>query len=137
MAAWKGGREVSSLLLPENPRCYDEDELLALDPLIRQEARSQLDRLYPVLDREAERRVKQLTYLGIRQMLSRGVAAVTPQGLRFWNPFQGAFVPYDAEYNAALMGLLKSTQPASPGAGAGGLEKLNAKWGLRRRVPAV
>lgn len=126
---------MCALLLPENPRCYGEDELLTLDPLIRQEARAQIERLYPVIDAEAERRAKHLTYLGIRQMLTRGVAAVTPQGIRFWDPFQGAFVCYDAEYNAVMLGLLKWTGQESAGRMAGRVEALNERWSRRRRMP--
>ena len=79
-------------------------------PSIEREARRQLDSFYPVLDREASKRVLFVLQQGIFSMWTRGAARMREDGsVEFWNPHEGVYQDYDENYNQLMLELLRST----------------------------
>jgi hypothetical protein len=75
-------------------------------PLVQAEARRQLNRFYPIMNREAEERSVVVIERGIFSMLARGGARVEDGEVLFWNPVEGAFQVYDEDYNDLMLAFM-------------------------------
>jgi hypothetical protein len=101
------GTKERRLKLPPSRQEASPEEIWAP---IEHEARRQLDNFYPVLDKEASKRLLFLLRNGIFSMWSRGAARVAEDGtVEFWNPHEGVYQAYDEEYNDLMMGLFRKT----------------------------
>jgi hypothetical protein len=81
-------------------------DVLVAASLVQAEARRQFDCFYPIVNREAEARSLAVIERGIYRMLVRGAAKVEDGVVLFWNPVEGVFQAYDADYNELMLSFM-------------------------------
>lgn len=90
---------------PPPPKDFDPD---SVRPLVKEEAKRQFDEFHSAVTCMKETNVRlAMIENGIFQMLKQGAAKVTEEGIRFWEPLKGEFVPYDSDYNSTMLSFMQ------------------------------
>ena len=91
----------------QRPPVPEEPVLPEVWPFVQHEARRQLEAFYPVLDEVTEKRTIRSLESGIYSMLQRGAARLYRGAIEFWNPVEGRFQRYDADYNTLMLDFMR------------------------------